>query len=127
MLILVLLKVNPNCHDSESKYLSDSKWKPYLQAGLEAIKRTSEQDTSNGDAISAALCAIKSGQKLTFNPAQDNCTVVGVTMVLLPKMEDELVPEEQFHKSPHQFNQEGNCELADSLLEQQIDDLENIY
>ena len=48
-------------------------------------------------------------------------------MVLLPKMEDELVPEEQFHKSPTQFNQEGNCELADSLLEQQIDDLENIY
>ena len=98
-----------------------------LQVGLEAIKRTSEQDTFNDDAISAAMCAIKSGQKLTFNPAQDNCTVVGVTMVLLPKMEDELVPEEQFHKSPTQFNQEGNCELADSLLEQQIDDLENIY
>ena len=63
-----------------------------LQVGLEAIKRTSEQDTFNDDAISAAMCAIKSGQKLTFNPAQDNCTVVGVTMVLLPKMEDELVP-----------------------------------
>ena len=97
--------------------------KPYLQAGLEAIKKAREES----DPIPAAICAIKSGQKLTFNPAQDNFTISG-GILLKPKMEDGFVPEEhkpQFHKSPPQFNQEGNCALADSLLEQQLDDLQD--
>ena len=88
-----------------------------LQAGLEAIMEAREEK-SKVDPISVAMCAMKSGQKLNFNPAQENFIICGE--LVKPKMEDDLVPNPN-NEALLESYQQGHCELGDSLLEQQLD------
>ena len=81
-----------------------------------SAKEEIEQERSEDDPISAAICAIKGGQKLKFNPAQDKLNIIAGEDVCKPKMEDELMPNQG-----NDSNQEGD--LADLLLEEQLYDL----
>ena len=93
-----------------------------LQDGLEDIMKAREE-SSKGDPISAAICAIKSGQKLKFNPAKDNMDIIPGGDILEPKMEADLVSNSINEVLP-ESNQESDHALDGFLLEEQFDDLQ---
>ena len=81
-----------------------------------SAREKTEQERSNDDPISAAICAIKGGQKLKFNPAQDELNIIAGEDACKPKMEDELMPNQG-----NDSDKEGD--LADFLLEEELYDL----